>query len=60
MTKKICCFAIIKQGVFNNHYKIILVHLHKRMIMNQFHIHSLCNFFISLKHKSTRYDFNNN
>jgi len=57
--KKYCCFTLVKQGVFNNPYKSILVHLHKRLIMNQFHIHSLWTCFISLKHK-TKYDFYNN
>jgi hypothetical protein len=45
---KIILLFLVKQGVFNNLYKIILVHLHKRMIMNQFHIHSLGNFFYHL------------
>ncbi len=32
-------YFVVKQGVLNNIYKSITVHLHKDPIMNQFHIH---------------------
>jgi hypothetical protein len=51
--------SLLSNKVFSTFFKIILVHLHKRMIMNQFHIHSLFFFLKSLKHKSTRHDFYN-
>ncbi len=34
-------YSAIKQGVLNNIYKIIGVHLHKEITMNQFYIHNL-------------------
>jgi hypothetical protein len=36
---------VIKLGVLNNIYKMIDVYLHKDIIMNQFHIHNLYNWF---------------